>query len=374
MILANALGQFAHPFYVAFAWLLENLYAFIPNFAIAIALLTLIVMVIVFPITLKGTRGMMKMQLLAPELKKLQAKYKVQPGMSVAERQDLRQRQQEEMMALYKENNVSPAGGCLPMFLQFPIFIILYGTIRGLLHVTTIKTLTGTSHIPDPLYVSHTSKIYLAIQNAHGELVSFGVNLANSVRTSGISSVQKIPLVVMILVAIALQYIQMKQMSGRNPAAAAANPQMQQMQKIFPLIFAVIYISIPAGVNVYFIVSSLFRIAQQEVMYRRDPHIQASMAKLSARAKTEPKVVEAKAKTTPPSAAKSGLRDRLRNAASQQAEAAANKKMASESTNGKSVTPHANGSTAATPNAQTSPPKPPSTQPRAQGKRQRKTR
>ena len=74
----------------------------------------------------------------------------------------------------------------------------------------------------------------------------------------------------MILVAIALQYFQMKQMSGRNPAAAAANPQMQTMQKVMPIFFAVIYISIPAGVNVYFIVSSLFRIGQQDAMYPSD--------------------------------------------------------------------------------------------------------
>lgn len=83
------------------------------------------------------------------------------------------------------------------------------------------------------------------------------------------------------LVAIGLQYLQVKQMNGRSPAAAA-NPQMQQMRKVLPLVFTVIYISIPAGVNLYFVVSSLFRIVQQEVMYRRDPHIQASLVALRA--------------------------------------------------------------------------------------------
>ena len=108
------------------------------------------------------------------------------------------------------------------------------------------------------------------------------------------------PLIALILVAIALQYIQIKQVSGRNAAAAAANPQMQQMQRIMPIIFAVIYIAIPAGVNIYFIVSSLFRIGQQEFMYRRDPHIRESLAQMHARMKSDAKVVDTKATETRP--------------------------------------------------------------------------
>lgn len=354
MILASTLGNIVHPFYVIFADVLSYCYDLVPNYAIAIAMLTLLVMLVVFPITLRGTRGMMKMQLLSPELKKLQAKYKVQPGMSVAERQDLRQRQQQEMMAVYKENGVSPAGGCLPMLLQFPIFLILYGTVRGLIHQRTIGIGKHAHLISDPLYISHTSKIYHAIEASSGQLKSFGLNLADSVRTSGLSGVQKIPFIIMILVAIFLQYIQMKQLSGRNPAAAAANPQMQQMQKFFPLIFAVIYISIPAAVNVYFIVSALFRIAQQEVMYRRDPHIQASLAKLQARHKASPNVVEtqvAKNKAAP------------NNSAPQKAPPA---KAAPQKSNNQTAQ-----RTKGAPTSRTAPPK---AQPRAQGKRQRKPR
>jgi YidC/Oxa1 family membrane protein insertase len=177
-------------------------------------------------------------------------------------------------MALYKENDVSPVGGCLPMLIQMPIFLILYQTIRGLIHTVNGKAM--------PLYVSHTSRLYAAVVNAHGHLDAFGINLANSVRTHG-SIAEKIPIVLMILVAVALQYLQMKQLSGRNPQAIQANPQMQQMQKIFPVFFALIYISIPAGVNVYFIVSSIFRICQQEFMYRRDPHIRSTLERLRGR-------------------------------------------------------------------------------------------
>jgi YidC/Oxa1 family membrane protein insertase len=354
MILASAIGQIGHPFYVLFAQILAYCYDVIPNYAVAIAMLTLAVMIVVFPITLRGTRGMMKMQLLAPELKKLQNKYKATPGMTVAERQEMRQRQQQEMMAVYKENNVSPAGGCLPMVMQFPIFIILYGTVRGLIHQTSVGVGKHAHLIADPLYISHTSKIYVAIQHSNGQLKSFGLNLADSVRTSGLSATQKIPFIAMILVAIALQYIQMKQLSGRNPAAAAANPQMQQMQKVMPLIFAVIYISIPAAVNVYFIVSSLFRIAQQEVMYRRDPHIQASLAKLQARHKTEPKVVNTKVVKDRPAPSKTT------SAKSSPAKATPAK-----------ATPARDGAVVPSKESTTPPPK---IQPRARGKRQRKSR
>ena len=278
MLLGSSIGTIGHPFYTAFAWLLARFYDLIPNYAVAIAMLTLAVMILVFPITLKGTRGMMKMQLLAPQMKVLQQRYKARPGASVEERQEARQKLNEEMMALYKENNANPAGGCVPMFLQIPVFLVLYGTIRGLTH--QVKGQAA------PLYIGHSTRLYQDIIHAHGQLKAFGINLADSVRTTGLSWPSKIPFIALILIAIGLQYYQMKQMSGRNPAAAAANPQMQTMQRVFPIFFALIYISIPAGVNIYFIVSSLFRIGQQAAMYRWDPHIQVSMHQLRTRAAT----------------------------------------------------------------------------------------
>ena len=148
MLIASSIGQIAHPFFIVFARLLAAYYSLIPNYAVAIALLTLTVMVVVFPITRRATRSMMKMQLLAPELKALQAKYKAKPGMPVQERQELRQHLNEEMMALYKENNVSPTGGCLPIILQLPAFWILYGTIKGLIHTTG----KGVHLLANPLY------------------------------------------------------------------------------------------------------------------------------------------------------------------------------------------------------------------------------
>ncbi|MCU1494055.1 MAG: 60 kDa inner rane insertion protein [Acidimicrobiaceae bacterium] len=210
---AFAIGQIAHPFFVAFAWLLAQCYALVPSYAIAISLLTIAVMVVVSPITSRATRSMMKMQLLAPELKALRTKYATTAGMSAQERQEARQALNDEMLALYRANDVSPTGGCLPILLQLPIFWILYGTIRGLIHSAG----RGTSLHAAPLYVSHTSRIYRDIVHAvAGHLTSFGMNLADSLRTGGLGWSQRGPYLALVLLAVGLQYLQMKQLSGRN--------------------------------------------------------------------------------------------------------------------------------------------------------------
>ena len=77
-----------------------------------------------------------------------------------------------------------------------------------------------------------------------------------------------LPYLGLIAIAVFLQYFQMKQMNSRNPQAAAANPQMQTMQKIFPIAFGAIYLKVPAGATIYMVVSSAMRILTQEVMFR----------------------------------------------------------------------------------------------------------
>ena len=109
--------------YVFIAKPLEFFYGLYPNYAVAISLLTLSIMILLLPLTLKGTRSMLAMQKLQPELKKIQNKYK-----------DDRQKLNEEMMAFYKENNINPVSGCLPLLLQMPVFIILYRTLFQLLN------------------------------------------------------------------------------------------------------------------------------------------------------------------------------------------------------------------------------------------------
>ena len=115
LMFASTIGKIFQPLYEALAWIIAVFYALIPNFAVAIALLTVVVMIVTAPLTVKSTRSTIKMQRVAPELKKIQQKYK-------GDRVTLN----EEMMKLYKEHGINPAGGCLPMLIQLPVFVVLF--------------------------------------------------------------------------------------------------------------------------------------------------------------------------------------------------------------------------------------------------------
>ncbi|MGO9197434.1 MAG: membrane protein insertase YidC [Acidimicrobiales bacterium] len=275
MILGSIITSIIGPFANAFGYVLAAFYSFTHSYGDSIILLTLAVMIVVFPLTRTGTRSMMRMQLLQPQLLTIRKKYKVQPGMSAEERQAIRLKLNEEMMALYRENGVNPTGGCLPMFMQFPIFIVLYNVIRGMTREVTVGTGKHAKAILQPQYIPKRTQLYHAVITSHGNLGWIGLNLTDSVRTHGLSLVGKSPYVAVILVAVVLQYVSIWQITNRNPSAAQANPQMQAIQKFMPLIFVFIYILLPAGVGLYFIVSSLFRIGQQEYMYKHDPKIVA---------------------------------------------------------------------------------------------------
>jgi YidC/Oxa1 family membrane protein insertase len=265
-VLGSTLGKIFAPLYELMGTLIAFFYALVPNYAVAIALLTVVVMIITAPLTVKSTKSMVAMQRLSPEMKKLQQKYK-------GDRQTLN----EEMMKLYKEHGVNPAGGCLPMFAQFPVFIILYGVIKGLANTITrgksglLPSLADPKGICHqaicalPRYIGTNTKLYRNLVHSPGNIPAFGINLADKVLHH--SALGTIPYACLILVAIALQYFQMRQLNKRNPQAQS-NPQMQMMQRYMPLIFAVIYINIAAGVNIYFIISSLCRIGIQEAIFR----------------------------------------------------------------------------------------------------------
>jgi YidC/Oxa1 family membrane protein insertase len=299
VIFASTVGQIFAPVFKALGFLLSFFYSLIPNYIVAISLLTLTIMIISFPLNRASTRSMMKMQLIQPEAQLIRKKYKVDPNMTATERQAARAAMNEETMALYRENNVSMTGGCLPNLVILPVFIVLYDTIRGLTNTCyaaatkagkTAVCLANQKSLPKgavriwaPRYILTSTHLYDNLKSAGGKMLSLGLNLADSVRSPQHSWVDVLPFAFIVALAVLLQYIQLRQMTGRTSQMRSGPNQMQQMQKIMPLMMAVIYISIPAAVVVYFIVSSLFRIGQQEWMYRRDPHIVGSMKELSSR-------------------------------------------------------------------------------------------
>jgi YidC/Oxa1 family membrane protein insertase len=254
-----------------FAETLNFFYTLVPNYAIAIGLLTLLVMVITTPFTLKGTRSMIQMQRLQPEMRKLQIKYK-----------DDRQKLNEELMAFYKENNLNPLGGCLPLLLQTPIFIILFNVIKGLTYIPAGETTF------DPKYLDHTSALYRSLDGAT-EMLSFGVDLAVSARTAlSQGFVEGLPHVVMVAMVAVTSYYQQKQIQGRNPNAEMP-PQQKMIMRLMPAMFVFFAFVSPSALVVYFITSNLYRIGMQAYITRTLYHGEDSMGAKAQQATLEAK-------------------------------------------------------------------------------------
>ncbi|HEX4218630.1 MAG TPA: YidC/Oxa1 family membrane protein insertase, partial [Acidimicrobiales bacterium] len=255
--ITKPIGKIFQPLLDFVASILAFFYSIIPNYPVSIALLTIVIMAILTPLTVKSTKSMAAMQALGPEMKKLQQKYKGAEN---------RAQLNEEMMKLYKEHKVNPASGCLPMLLQLPAFLVLYDVIRGITNTVQVHGHT----VAQPRYIPHNTAMYHDIIAGHGALNSFGMDFAKKLLPfSSHSSVwAALPYLFLVLASIALQYLQMSRLSKRNPAASA-NPQAAMLQKYMPIVFGLIYLNIPAAVNVYFIVSSAIRIGTQEVLFRR---------------------------------------------------------------------------------------------------------
>jgi len=253
--------------------LLSWFYDFWPSYGMSITLLTLLIMVILTPLTLKQTRSMIKIQHVQPELKKIQNKYK-----------NDKERMNKEVMAFYTANNVNPLSGCLPLFVQAPVFLVLYNVIRGLTRrLSNIGEHTGwiagrfnqeISVPPDrlevfyPDYIDHQSALFNDLSQEK-EMVSWGVDLARSA-SDALSDgfVTSFPYFILILLVFASSWYQQKQIRGRNQQAAIS-PQQQMIFKVMPFFLPVISFSFDAALVVYFVISNLYRIIQQGYITRK---------------------------------------------------------------------------------------------------------
>ena len=258
------------------ARLLELLYSVWPSYAGSIVLFTVVIMLILAPLTFKSTRSMLAMQALQPEMKKLQNRYK-----------DDRQKLNEEMMKFYQENKISPLGGCLPMLVQLPVFFILYEVLLNLTRRGPYGGDLGTAaacHIQNgavcvnnvfpqagyfhPSYLKTTSDLFRNLTNTR-TMDSWGLDLSQSALKALQSGLgHALPYLFMVVVVVGLTYLQQQQLQSRQPKNADINPTQQLTMKIMPVVMGVIYIVIPSGVVVYFLVSSLFRIGQQAMVTR----------------------------------------------------------------------------------------------------------
>ena len=253
------------------------------NYAVAIILLTLVVLVVSTPLTLTGTRSMLKMQLLQPQLKEIQNKYD----------KDQREEMNAEMMEFYKENNINPVGGCLPMLFQIPVFLVLYRVILGITRRATdvgsgagaaIGSLTagttpqqvdlGELQPFNPAYINEDTQMFRDLTGTTESglpvttMDAFGFDLARSAsQVLGDGIVGAIPYLALILVVFGTGYFQHKMIRARQ-TGAAVNPTQEMIMKFMPYFLPIFAFTLPAAIVFYFLVSNMYRIAQQYYITR----------------------------------------------------------------------------------------------------------
>ncbi|MBM3671409.1 MAG: YidC/Oxa1 family membrane protein insertase [Actinobacteria bacterium] len=258
------------PLYDAIGWLLSLFYSVVPNLGVAIILLTFTVMLILYPLTAKQAKSMMAMQRLQPEIKKLQAKYKGD-----------RQKLNEEMMKLYQEAKVNPLAGCLPLLAQMPIFISLFGVLRDpQKYVPRTGSLSG---LRDALcagfgdFVGRCGDtVGRTLAQAFPEfergdkfvnhLEFLGIDLQLTATDPHGGFFDALPYFLLVVLVMLTGYLQSRQAQKRTPVT---NKGMGTLMKVLPVFFGLISLNFPAGLVLYFFVSNLWRLGQQEVIFSR---------------------------------------------------------------------------------------------------------
>ncbi len=234
----------------AAAWLIDTFYSWVNNYAIAIAMVALAIMLLITPLTLKSTKGMLEMQRLQPEMKRLQNQYKGD-----------RQKLNEEMMKLYQEHKVNPLASCLPLMAQMPVFIIMFQVLNGLGRI-------GTDGTFNPKHIATDSALYQSLDKAK-EMLSFGLDLAiTPANAMGDDFVRGIPYALLILGLGGLFFIQQRMVASRTTSATMSPTQAKVMQYL-PVAFALFQVFLPTGLVVYYGTQAIVRIVQQHYITKR---------------------------------------------------------------------------------------------------------
>ena len=201
--LYNLLQQF-------FAFLLNTTDKYVGNFGVSIIIVTILIKIALLPLTLKQDKSMKEMKKIQPELEKLKEKYA-----------NDKQMLNIKTIELYKEHKVNPAGGCLPLLIQFPILIALFGVLRNGIIPQDSSFLWLKLSEKDPYYI-------LPILNG------------------------------------AVSFFQQKLMGS-----ADSNPQMKNMMYIFPIMMIYISYKMPSGLQLYWLTSSILAVVQQYFIMKK---------------------------------------------------------------------------------------------------------
>ena len=234
----------------AAAWLVNQFYSLSHNYAIAIALVALVIMLLITPLTLKSTKGMLEMQTLQPEMRRLQQQYK-----------NDRQKLNEEMMKLYQEHKVNPLASCLPLLAQMPVFIIMFRVLHGL-------TRTAADGTFNPDHLKENTELFRALKGKR-EMLSFGLNLAETpLKALQGDFVRGLPYLAMVVALAGLFLVQQKMIANRNTSASMSATQAKVMQYL-PVVFAAFQLFLPTGLVVYYATQAVIRILQQGYITKR---------------------------------------------------------------------------------------------------------
>ena len=210
-------------------WVLNLFNGWIPNFGVAIILLTILVRLLFWPLTRKSTEGMKKMQELQPLMKEIQAKYKDNP-----------QRLQQETWQLYREKKVNPMSSCLPMLIQIPVFIALFNVLRSAVELRYAPFLwIADLSEPEGLFASW--------------FPFGGLNL----------------LPILMAVSTALQ-------SYFTPSTGDKK-QQQMMMVMMPAMMLIMFYSFPSALSLYWFLSNIFSIVQMWLIRRQTAAKQAEV-------------------------------------------------------------------------------------------------
>lgn len=221
--------------------LLRFIFDFVGNYGYSIIIFTILTKVLLLPINIKQTESTKRMNEINPKMKEIQEKYK-----------NDKEKMNQKLVELYKEQNYNPASGCLPALIQMPILFALFYVIQ------------------DPVkYVFLDASVYAGISKNFWWLTDIG----KSEMSATLINIAGFGLPILAILSAATTYYQMKMINPKGNKTEKGKPdQAQQTQKMMtnmmPIMFGWITLSVPAGLALYWVVGNLFTIVQQYFMMK----------------------------------------------------------------------------------------------------------
>jgi YidC/Oxa1 family membrane protein insertase len=213
--------------------------------ALSIVMLVVLIRICLIPLFVKQIKAQRGLQVLQPQMKAIQTKYK-----------NDRQKQSEEMMKLYKETGTNPLSSCLPILVQSPFFFALFHVLSYVARGSTVGVLDQAT-----------------VNQARAATI-FGAPISHSFLNNAGSTTTQIVAAVMIVLMTATTFTTQRQLMVKNQPLGQANPMMQQQKillYVFPGMFAVFGINFPIGVLIYWLTTNLWTMGQQFYVIRRNP-------------------------------------------------------------------------------------------------------